>query len=160
MLNSDKKITITSSGTEKYIDECLSISKELNEYFTEDAITTLSQDLIKHSLFVALNSNELAGFTTIHKKSKYVAEVLFTAVKREYNRQGIGSALVDYVVNALKSEGVRLLEVKTLSEDVDYFPYEKTRRFWKKNGFMLLETIDPFPGWEPGSPCAIYVRIL
>jgi hypothetical protein len=23
-----------------------------------------------------------------------------------------------------------------------------------------LEIIDPFPGWDPGNPCAIYVKAL
>lgn len=161
MVNNDRlQLTITSSDSEKYIDECLAIAKDLNEYFTKDAITTLSRDLLIHSLYIALNSKDLVGFTTIHKKSNYISEVSFMAVKREHHRQGIGSALVDRVTNDLRSQGIRLLEVKTLSADVDYFPYEKTRRFYEKNGFIHLDTIDPFPGWEPGSPCAIYVKIL
>jgi len=49
---------------------------------------------------------------------------------------------------------------KTLAPDVEYAPYEATRRFYEKKGFIHLETIDPYPGWDPGNPCAIYVRVL
>ena len=55
--------------------------------------------------------------------------------------------------------GIALIEVKTLAATADYAPYEKTRRFYEL-GLFLIETIDPFPGWEPGNPCAIYVKIL
>ena len=161
MINRDgQKFTIIKPDSGKYIDECLAIGRELKEYFTEEAIIQLSNDLLRHSLYVVKNFNDVVGFATTHKRSSDVAEISFMAVKQEHQRQGIGSALVDCATNDLKSEGVKLVEIKTLSEDVDYFPYEKTRRFWKKKGFIHLDTIDPFPGWEPGSPCAIYVKIL
>jgi hypothetical protein len=60
----------------------------------------------------------------------------------------------------LRANGVMLLEVKTLAPTVVYTPYERTRRFYEHAGFILLEVVDPYPGWEPGNPCAIYVKIL
>ena len=41
-----------------------------------------------------------------------------------------------------------------------YRPYEATRAFWERNGFVHVDTIDPLPGWEPGNPAAIYVAAL
>jgi len=155
-----QKFTIIKPDSEEYIDECLAIGRELKEYFTEEAIAQLNQDMPGNLLYVVKNLNEVVGFATTHKRSSDVAEISFMAVRREQQRQGIGSALVDCATNDLKSEGIKLVEIKTLSEDVYYFPYEKTRRFWKKKGFIHLDTIEPFPGWEPGSPCAIYVKIL
>ena len=78
----------------------------------------------------------------------------------EHQHRGIGSALVNRIASDLSSQGIKVMEVKTLSADVDYAPYEKTRRFYEKVGFMHLDTIDPYPGWEPGSPCAIYIKRL
>jgi len=161
MVNSCRKqFNITISDNKKHIDACLAIAKELHQSFTEQGIAAMSQDLPRHFLYVAMNLNEVAGFVSIYYKSNQVAEISWIAVKLEYQRQGIGSALVDRVANDLRSKRIRVLEVKTLSSEVDYFPYEKTRRFYEKMGFIHLETIDPYPGWEPGSPCAIYVRIL
>lgn len=62
------------------------------------------------------------------------------------------------IVYDLKAEGIRFLEVKTLASDIDYAPYELTRRFYESRCFVHLETIDPFPEWEPGNPCAIYIK--
>ncbi|MBU4502111.1 MAG: GNAT family N-acetyltransferase, partial [Nanoarchaeota archaeon] len=81
-------------------------------------------------------------------------------VKPEYQNQGVGSALIKYITEELKSQGIRLLQIKTLSEDAEYSPYEKTRRFYEEMRFIHIETIDPYPGWAPDNPCAIYVKIL
>ena len=51
-------------------------------------------------------------------------------------------------------------EAKTLDRSSGYRPYEATRAFWERNGFVHVDTIDPLPGWEPGNPAAIYVAAL
>jgi hypothetical protein len=51
-------------------------------------------------------------------------------------------------------------EVKTLDRSAGYAPYEATRAFWERNGFVYLDMIDPLPDWQPGSPAAIYVAAL
>ena len=155
-----KTFTITNTGNEKHIDACLAIGKALPQYFTEQAMVTMSQDLVAHLLYVAVNLKEVAGFVAIKRKNNHVAEISWMAVKPEHQRRGIGSALVDYVADELRSQRIRVLEVKTLAADVDYSPYEKTRRFYEKMGFIHLETIDPYSEWERGTPCAIYVKIL
>ena len=126
----------------------------------ESAITRMSQDMASQSLYVATHMDEVVGFAVMDCKSNHAAEISWMAVQPEYQRQGIGSALVDRIAGDSVFEGVILLEVKTLSADVDYPPYEKTRRFYEKVGFIHLDTIDPYPGWEPGNPCAIYVKVL
>jgi len=52
------------------------------------------------------------------------------------------------------------VEAKTLDSSSGYRPYEATRAFWERNGFIHVDTIDPLPGWEPGNPAAIYVAAL
>lgn len=50
--------------------------------------------------------------------------------------------------------------VKTLAPTVDYPPYDATRAFYASQGFHLVDIIDPYPAWNPGNPCAIYLNIL
>ena len=107
-----------------------------------------------------MDLDEVIGFAAIQPKSSHVAEISWMAVKLERQHQGIGSLLVNHVTNDLKTQGIRLLEVKTLSEDAEYAPYQMTRQFYERLGFIHLETIDPYPEWEAGNPCAIYVRVL
>ncbi|WP_257791999.1 GNAT family N-acetyltransferase [Anoxybacter fermentans] len=114
----------------------------------------------KHLLYVAMDVDEVVGFVAIKHKNNHVSEILWMTVKKERQKQGIGSALIDHIVNDLRAQGIRLLEVKTLSDDVNYPLYEITRHFYEVMGFMYLETIDPYPGWDQGNSCAIYVKIL
>jgi hypothetical protein len=37
-------------------------------------------------------------------------------------------------------------------------PYEATRAFWERRGFVQVATIDPLPGWQPGNPAASSAR--
>ena len=165
MVNSlDKTITITKTDIGKHIETCLAIAKELPDYFNEQGISDMSQDIQRHFLYVAMSSNGIVGFAIINEKSDYVAEISWMAVKSERHRQGIGSALVDHLDVDLKSQGFRVLEVKTLATHADISGFErtyaKTKQFYEKVGFLHLETIDPYPAWEPGNPCAIYIKIL
>jgi len=152
--------TISVLCDKKHIEACCSIAKELREYFTENAIETMRKDMKKHLLYVAADLAEVVGFAIIQHKNKYLAEILWMAVKKGKWNQGIGSALIEHISNDLKSQGVRLLQIKTLSEDAKYSPYESTRQFYEKMNFIHIETIDPYPGWAPDNPCAIYVKIL
>jgi ribosomal protein S18 acetylase RimI-like enzyme len=162
----DNPVTITRAKSQKQIDACLAIARELQgQFFTEEGITTMNQDLQKHPSYVAVSSNEVAGFAVIDKKSNRVAEIMWMAVKQENQRRGIGSVLITQVVNELALQGIKVLEVKTLASfDKDKAAFErtyaKTKRFYEKIGFIHLETIDPYPAWEPDNPCAIYIKVL
>ena len=97
--------------------------------------------------------------TVVHKSDR-VSEISWMAVRPEYQGQGCGSALMEYVCAELKASGTRLLEVKTLAATVASPRYARTRKFYEQQGFYLLEEIDPYPGWDSGNPCAIYVKVL
>jgi len=147
-------------GNKQQIDNCLSIARELPQYFMEQGIAAMSRDLHDHRLYIAEDSDQVLGFAAVQSKSNQVAEISWMAVKPAYQHRGVGTLLINRIVEDLQTEGVRLLEVKTLAPTVDYFPYALTRRFYESRGFVHLETIDPYPEWEPGNPCAIYVKVV
>ena len=140
--------------------DCLELARGLPEYFNEDGYKKMEQDLLSHELYTVMRDERLAGFITIDTKSQNVAEISWMAVDKEQQGKGIGSQLLVYVIEDLRDSGYKLLEVKTLSEIDEYQPYEGTRAFYRKHGFILLETICPYPGWGPDDPCDIYVKIL
>jgi GNAT superfamily N-acetyltransferase len=147
-------------GSVQHIDICLSIAEELPQYFNTQGIAAMSGDMQKHRLYIAIDSSGVAGFATLQAKNSQVAEISWMAVTPDRQRHGVGTLLIEQIILDLRDEGVKLLEVKTLASAVDYAPYQLTRRFYEARGFVLLETIDPFPGWEPGNPCAIYVKVV
>lgn len=144
----------------QHMRECIRIAEGLPEYFTQSALDALQQDLGRNTIWLAHEEQQIVGFACVLRKSSPVAEILWMAVEKDRRRRGVGSMLLDAASRELATAGVRLLMAKTLAPDVEYAPYEATRRFYEKKGFIHLETIDPYPGWDPGNPCAIYVRVL
>lgn len=127
----------------QYIDDCLSIARELGEYFTEDGLAKMADDLKKHSLFVTLDAKTVLGFASVLKINGKTAEITWMAVRRDKQDRGIGSKIIDCLVSDLRSQKFAILKVKTLAGIVDYKPYERTRKFYEKMGFIHIETIDP-----------------
>lgn len=142
------------------LNACVNIAKELPDFFNQDGIRKIGEALKKDDVYLYVESEEVLGFATIDRKNDFVAEISWMAIDRNQHRNGIGSKLIDFISKALKDKGYKLLEVKTLSEIEDYEPYERTRNFYRKNSFILLETINPYPAWGAENPCDIYVKIL
>jgi len=82
------------------------------------------------------------------------------AVDPRRRGHGDGTMLLNHVLDDLAGTGILLVEVKTLDRSAGYPPYEATRAFWERRGFVQVDTIDPLPGWEPGNPAAIYIAAL
>jgi GNAT superfamily N-acetyltransferase len=120
----------------------------------------MTRDLDRHHTLVAALDGEVVGFLVLGRKSPAVAEILWLAVEVPHQDRGAGSALLERVLVDARADGVVLLEVKTLAPGVPSVEYDVVRRFYERRGFVLVEVIDPFPGWEPGNPCAIYVKAL
>jgi len=66
-------------------------------------------------------------------------------------RTGVGTQLLTDVLRQLAADGPQLVEVKTLDRAVDYQPYEATRAFWERSGFVQIDN-RPTPGPAPRQP--------
>jgi ribosomal protein S18 acetylase RimI-like enzyme len=147
-------------STARDIERCTAIVRGLPDHFTQDVPAKVERDLGAHSGWVAVRTGRVAGFAVVDRRSAAAAEILWIAVDDAERDQGVGSALLDHLVAELATDGVRMLEVKTLDQSDDYQPYVATRAFWERRGFIQIDTIDPLPGWPPGNPAAIYVAAL
>lgn len=98
------------------------------------------------------------GFAALSHNSPDTAELYVLGVYRAYHRQGIGTRFLDFLCPLLRSEGYRLLEVKTLDSSRASEEYDRTRGFYQKAGFLALETNREI--WGPGNPCLIMAKIL
>lgn len=148
------------AGSEDYIEACIQIAKLLPKHFTDLARITMKDDLENEFFYVAKDNDKVVGFCCVKIKYKSVGEILWLAVVPNKQNLGIGTALIEYISNKFRQQDIVLLEVKTLADDSEYPPYELTRKFFKKMGFIHLETINPYPGWGPDNPCAIYIKKL
>jgi len=86
------------------------------------------------------------------------AEVHLMAVDREWHRRGVGRALLRAAEADLREDGVRFVQVKTLSASNPDENYERTRQFYLAAGFTPLEE---FPDlWDERNPCLLMVKSL
>jgi GNAT superfamily N-acetyltransferase len=142
------------------VEPCVEIVRGLPEYFTPDVADALRSDLSRHRAWVA-DDGAVVGFAVVDVRSNgTAAEILWAAVRHGRRGGGVGTLLIEHVLDALAAEGVVLVEAKTLDRSAGYAPYEATRAFWERRGFVQIDRIDPLPGWQPGNPCALYVAGL
>jgi GNAT superfamily N-acetyltransferase len=136
------------------------IVRGLPDYFTDDVPAKAERDAADHEAWVVTDSGTVAGFAIAARKSPGGAEILWMAVDAARRNRGYGTALLGHVLDHLADAGVSVVAAKTLDRSSGYQPYEATRAFWERNGFVQVDTIDPLPAWQPGNPAAIYVAAL
>ena len=136
------------------------IIRGLPDYFTDDVPAKAKHDAAGHEAWVITGPDGVAGFAIAARKSPGGVEILWIAVEAARRGQGHGTRLLGHVLGDLAAAGVSVVEAKTLDASSGYQPYEATRAFWERNGFVQVDTIDPLPGWQPGNPAAIYVAAL
>ena len=148
-------------GTPEDIPQCMLIAESLPQYFTSKALDTMKRDFVTNPFQVAKDeSGHVLGFASFRKNTEQAAELEWLAVAGGHRRSGVGTVIVEATCNALKAKGFKLLLAKTLSNRSPYIPYEASRKFLQKAGFIHTDTLDQYPGWDPGNPCDIYIRIL
>jgi len=138
----------------------IAIIRGLPDYFTDDVPAKAERDAASHQAWVLTDSGAVAGFAVVARKSPSGAEILWIAVDGARRGRGHGTMLLNHILDHLATTGISVVEAKTLDRSSGYRPYEATRAFWERNGFVHVDTIDPLPGWPPGNPAAIYVAAL
>jgi GNAT superfamily N-acetyltransferase len=139
---------------------CVAIVVGLPDFFTDDVPDKVRSDLRDHGGWVIDDAGGVVGFVIVQRRGMRAAEILWAAVAADRRGAGLGTRLVNQVLDELRADGVQIVEVKTLDPSADYAPYDATRAFWLARGFIQLDTIDPLPGWTPGNPAAILAAAL
>jgi GNAT superfamily N-acetyltransferase len=139
---------------------CVTIVDGLPDFFTDDVPDKVRSDLSDHGGWVVDDAGEIAGFVIAERRGTRAAEILWAAVAADRRGTGLGTRLIDRMLDELSADGVEIVEVKTLDASADYAPYDASRAFWLARGFVQIDTIDPLPGWEPGNPAAILAAAL
>lgn len=136
---------------------CLEIAKALPEWFNEVGLKAMERDLREEETFIAVEDGQVLGFVTLKPVSDKALEILWMAVRRELRGRGVSSQLLGFIEGLAREKGFEVLVVKT-SGDLSYRPYDETRRFYEKRGFMRIALIDPYPEW--GEEALIYVKCI
>lgn len=78
----------------------------------------------------------MIGFIALKVHNEYTVEMYNLGVLEEYHRQGVGHAMLTAVESYCRERGYKFITVKTLDSSAEYEPYERTRAFYRKKGFI------------------------
>lgn len=150
-------IEIIESAEDK-IRICKSIIEELPQWFDEQGKKDYVANIENTSVWACFIDEEPVGFISIKSNNEFTSEVYVFGVLKEYHRSGVGSQLIEAACKKLISDNVKLLAVKTLDESADYEPYNQTRNFYLKHGFIPVDVYEKI--WNEENPCLLMVKVI
>lgn len=138
---------------------CIDILHALPDWFAvEESVLDYAQKAREQRFFAAFADEKPVGFLSVKHHNPYTAEVYVMGVLPGFHRGGAGSALMQAAETSCKAEGIRFLTVKTLDSSAEYEPYEQTRSFYRKMGFLPLEVFTEL--WDADNPCLFMAKYL
>ena len=135
--------------------DILAVAEALPEWFDADARRrAIPTDLRHQHGLVALSDGKIVGFITL-----FFAEgrlnIGWLGVNPDYQRNGIGTKLLDGAEEFGRQHGVTEIATCTLGDGVRYEPYETTRRFYLSRGFAVYQRSKTD---NPGCPEEIKIK--
>jgi GNAT superfamily N-acetyltransferase len=141
------------------VAECERILRTLPRWFgNESALVGYAKATASHLTFVADDGQGIKGFLVLQQHFPETWEIHCIAVDAAFRNRGVGKALLGHAEDWLREASARLLQVKTLAAGHDSPEYAETREFYKKVGFVPIETYPQL--WGPDLPVLQMIKVL
>ena len=138
---------------------CEQILRALPEWFgIEESLIQYVKDADSMPTMLVKDRDDVVGVLTIKRHFPESADIHCMGILPKYHRTGTGRVLIQALENHLKDEGVKILQVKTVSADRNCDTYAKSRAFYKAVGFIPLEVFPTL--WDEANPCLVLVKAL
>jgi uncharacterized SAM-binding protein YcdF (DUF218 family)/GNAT superfamily N-acetyltransferase len=111
-----------------------------------------------YPFFAVYDDDKPIGFIALKIHNEYTVDIFNVGILEQYHRQGIGRRLLHAAEQYCVDKGYLYFTVKTLDASAEYEPYERTRVFYQKMGFIPLEVFTTF--WNEENPCLFLVKRL
>ena len=95
---------IIRKATKTDISPSLNIAKELNEWFTKEAIKNMKIDFSINNLIIATEKKEIFGFLC-YSSYNSIMQLIWMGIKKDSQRKGIGKTLLKWLVKEAKKKG-------------------------------------------------------
>jgi ribosomal protein S18 acetylase RimI-like enzyme len=124
------------------------IAKSLtSKWFTVNVPDDTLRDLMFHDVLCLQRDKKILSFLMFTSRDGMMDITLF-GTRLEYQRQGLGSKLIEHFFNYARGLGFETATAMTVPEDVKP-AYGSTMRFYKKHGFKLVKRYNEL--WESGA---------
>jgi ribosomal protein S18 acetylase RimI-like enzyme len=143
------------------VGACSAILGRLPEWFgIAAANAAYVESLGRLPAFVAVHGemDEIVGFIAIEEHRPTAAEITVMGVDPDLHRRGIGHALVLAAEARCRADGVEWLHVKTRGPTTYDDDYERTRRFYRAEGFA--ELYESLSEWGAENAALVLVKHL
>jgi ribosomal protein S18 acetylase RimI-like enzyme/catechol 2,3-dioxygenase-like lactoylglutathione lyase family enzyme len=138
---------------------CAQILASLPAWFgIEESNRAYAEAAERSPVILADAHGDTIGLLVVARHSPASAELHLLAVRPEWHRHGVGRRLVGHAERTLAADGVRYLQVKTLSDRHPDAGYAATRAFYRACGFEVLEELPTL--WDPANPALQLVKGL
>lgn len=138
---------------------CNSILRKLPLWFgLEAALVEYVKSVASMETWVVYENEAAIGFASVKIHFAETAEIYVIGVLQEYHRKGFGYQLIETIGSELRSQGFKLLTVKTLSASRPNKEYDQTRNFYLKAGFCPVEEFKTL--WDEFNPCLLMAKNL
>ena len=135
------------------------VLRALPEWFgIEKSTVQYIKDADSMPTMLVRDGEEVIGFVTIRMHFPESADIHCMGILPAYHRKGIGRQLVHAVENYLKLDGVKFLQVKTVSDSNQDESYAETRKFYLGVGFTPLEVFPTL--WDEWNPALLLIKSL
>ena len=151
LLNTDRnKIEKILVDTNNFNEDEIKIAMELIDVYINDPYQK------DYEIFVDEDNNDINGYICVGPRPLTAGtyDLYWIAVNPNVQSKGIGSKLIDYIENYLKTKSVRLILIETSGKP----SYEKERKFYLKNLYNELVEIKDF--YNIGDSLVIYGKYL
>ena len=155
LIGSDRdKIKDILIDTDNFNEEEIKIALELIDVYIKD------KDQKDYEIFVDSDDedgeSEIKGYVCIGPRplTEGTYDLYWIAVNPKVQSKGIGSGLIKYIEDNIRSKNGRLILIETSGKD----SYEKERKFYEKNQYEELVNIRDF--YKPGDSLVIYGKYL
>ena len=140
-------------------EACEPILRALPKWFgIEKSLLQYVKDADSMPTMLVKDGEDVIGFLTIKRNFPESADIHCMGILPQYHRTGVGRILIKALEDFLRSDGVRILQVKTVSADSDCEAYAKSRAFYTAVGFIPLEVFPTL--WDEWNPCLVFVKSI
>jgi GNAT superfamily N-acetyltransferase len=152
-------MTYTFNITEHCSARVEPILRALPEWFgIEKATLQYIKDADTMPSMLVKDGEHDIGFLTIRMHFPESADIHCMGILPKYHRKGIGRLLIAALECHLKKEGVKFLQVKTVSDDDPNGVYANTRLFYSGVGFTPLEVFPTL--WDEWNPALLLIKSI
>lgn len=121
----------------------------LDEWFEPDAAESIIHEITSDTGLLAVDAdNRVIGFlvTEFDEDDFDAGRILWAGVHPAWHRRGVGRALINNMLNEAQHANLQRIYVETMSDEIDYPPFEQTRRFYQALGFEVHRELGDLAG--------------